>query len=79
MKERILIALISTLLIYCAGSLAVIFYLVYTRGVCYIEPSRAWLLAELSLSSFYALIGLGSFAYMMRGFIKYIRRVRHGR
>lgn len=76
LKERILIALISIPLIYCAGSLALIFWLIYTKGVVLIEPNKVVILSEFCVASLFTLLGLGSLIYMIWSFLKYCRGVK---
>lgn len=61
MKERGLMMAVSILLVYSAGTLAVMFWVACFSGCPLIEPSISRGLAEISLASLFALVGLAGF------------------
>lgn len=65
MKEDMLTAINSILLLYCTLSLLVIFNGVYAGGITLIEPNRAWLIAEMAMCCCFMGIAVGTFCYMI--------------
>jgi hypothetical protein len=73
MKERILLALISTLLMVTSSLMSRALYFLWRDGSVIVMGSQAVLMAQLAMFSFYAGVGAGCLIYVIQDFIKNMR------
>ena len=70
MKERGVMLAVSILLVYSAGTLAIIFWQVYFLGVALVEPNRVIIFNEMVLAGLFTLVGLAGFVVALWNTLK---------
>lgn len=62
---------VSILLVYSAGTLAVLFGSLYFLNVLWVEPNKSIALAEMSLACLFTLVGLAGFVVALWNTLKH--------
>jgi hypothetical protein len=83
MKERLLLALISVLLMFTSGLMARALYFIWRDGGVLVKGNQTVLMSQMIMFSFFAGLGGGCLIYVLQDILKnimsYSGRRKHGK